>query len=112
MVAVDVLKRDLTTGRMVIIGLMVVSAVLDLVTTHIGFGLGLREANLVPNLLLSAAGEYGLVLLKVVAVSTCVGLVLLLHRRYPRLWRGLALASAITLLVVALNILSIVLAVA
>jgi hypothetical protein len=93
-----------------VIACLLVSQALDLITTYVGFGRGLREGNIVPSAFLSFGGTGSLIALKLVMIVSVLGLALLLQSRYPRLWRGVMIASMVTLLAVASNAVSIVLA--
>lgn len=95
-----------------IIVFLLVSQMLDLITTYIGFGIGLTEGNPIPSAFLSASGHAGLIMFKVTAVALMLGIALLLQSRYPRLWHGVMIAGVITMGVVASNAVTIAMAMA
>lgn len=100
------------SGKAFVIAFLLISQALDLVTTYIGFGCGLREGNLLPSWVLSIGGGALLVCFKAAAVALLLGIALALQSRYPRLWHGVVIASVVTMIVVASNAVSIALAMA
>ena len=95
--------------RVLLIGVWLALQTLDALTTALGLRAGLSEGNGIAASLLARYGELGAYGLKALVTFAVLACILLLHRRYARLWLGLKIISAYMCLVVALNILSLML---
>ena len=96
--------------RTILVASLLTSQALDLGTTYLGLGYGLREGNILASWLLSTVGNSSLLFVKMAVVVALLGIALKLETRYPKLWHGIAIASAITFMVAASNAVTIALA--
>jgi len=101
-------RLDLAPRKHVIlIAAWLVLQTLDAVTTAIGLRAGLVEGNGIAAGLLARYGELGAYGFKALITFAVIGGILLLQRRYARIWLGLKIISVYMCLVVALNMISI-----
>jgi hypothetical protein len=91
--------------RFFLITVWLVLNALDLVTTLLGLHMGYREVNPLPAYILSAHGEFGLLLFKAASAAAIVPLIVVLGRRYPRTWWALGLGAVLVGVVVVSNFL-------
>jgi hypothetical protein len=79
--------------------------VLDVITTHIGFKVGLVEGNQIPALVVAATSENFLPVYKLTAALLWLGLVFFVARRWPKAWLALRIANILVFGAVFWNIL-------
>ncbi len=75
----------------------------DVVTTRLGFALGIPEGNPIPAMLHASGGEFAIFGAKFAVMITIILLVCLLGKRYPRLWHTLTVTNIVLLAVVVSN---------
>lgn len=95
--------------RMILIAVWLALQTLDAVTTAFGLRAGLSEGNGLAASLMARYGEFGAYGLKALVTLVVLGCILLLQRRYARVWLGLKIVSVYMSFVVALNIVSLML---
>jgi len=77
--------------------------VLDVITTHIGFGLSHPELNRIMALVVRSQGELGAYAVKGAAVAVLLGLLMVLQYRKPHVWRAFGVGTFLTAAGVAVN---------
>jgi hypothetical protein len=75
----------------------------DVISTLIGFRLGVPEGNPLPRLLIGHWGELTFFSFKLWLVAAVIFVVCLLEARYPRLWRAVYVINAVLVAVVLSN---------
>lgn len=77
---------------------------LDVVTTHVGFGLNHPELNQVMARVIGNHGELAAYAVKGVAIAVLLAMLMVLQYRRPRVWYAFTLAACLTALGVAANV--------
>jgi hypothetical protein len=80
----------------------------DILTTHLGLGLGVPEGNPLMASVLSNHGELAMYEAKALLAGALIGLVLVARRRYPLAWPVWCATVVLTLAVVGNNVVEVV----
>ena len=92
-----------TNTRRYVLALFLVLQLADVLTTALGLRNGAVEANPAAAWLLSVHGELAVYAVKALIVVGVVALVLVVQRRYGRVWYALRASNVLYVLVVAIN---------
>jgi len=100
-------KGSLTPSRRtqaIIVLAFLAFQVLDVVTTHLGFGLNHPELNQVMAPIVRAQGELAAYAVKGIAVAVLLGMLMVLQYRKPRVWQAFQVAACLTAAAVSANL--------
>jgi hypothetical protein len=78
--------------------------VLDVITTHVGFGQNHPELNQVMAQVVGTHGELAAYAIKGAAIAVLLGILMILQYRRPHVWHAFTLAAGLTALGVASNV--------
>ena len=90
--------------RAIILSTFIVAQLLDMLTTHLGLGMGRQELNGAAAWIIAQQGEWAVYLLKGVLVAGLVALLLLVGKRRAVIWNAYLVAAWITTFAVINNV--------
>ena len=97
-------SRDVQLSQALILGGLIGFQVLDSLTTHLGLALEHVELNHLMAPIIATRGELGAYALKGTALAVLLAILMLMHRRKPRVWQAYLVAGWLSAAAVLANV--------